>query len=146
MKVTARINPTMIQMINHWQYIEPYAKVPHTKAEYQKQRLLLEKLMELAISTKNVHVSNLIQLVARNLKTYEDEHFPLERATAVDVLKFLMGEHSLSQSDLPEIGSQSLVSKILKGERKLTADQIGRLAGRFHVSPAVFYSGEASFN
>lgn len=62
------------------------------------------------------------------------------RKSYIDVLKFLMNEHDLSQSDLPEIGSQSLVSKILKGERKLTADQIGRLAGRFHVSPAVFYS------
>jgi HTH-type transcriptional regulator/antitoxin HigA len=140
MKTTADINPTMIQMINHWQHIEPYAKVPHTKTEYQKQRALLEKLMELAASTKNEHIVNPIQLVTRNLKAYEDEHFPLERATAIDVLRFLMDEHGLSQSNLPEIGSQSLVSKILKGERKLTADQIGRLAGRFHVSPAVFYS------
>lgn len=118
--------------------MKPIAKVPHIKTEYQKQRLLLEKFMELAVNTKNEHVSNLIQLVARNLKAYEDKHFPLEQATAIDVLKFLMNEHGLSQSDLPEIGSQSLISKILKGERKLTADQIGRLASRFHAPPAVF--------
>lgn len=83
MKITARINPTMIQLINHWQHIELYAKVPHTKTEYQKQRLLLEKLMELALNTKNEHISNLIQLVARNLKAYEDKHFPLEQATTI---------------------------------------------------------------
>jgi len=42
------------------------------------------------------------------------------------------------KSDLPEIGTQSHISKILSGERNLTKDQIGLLAKRFGVSPAVF--------
>lgn len=49
-----------------------------------------------------------------------------------------MQEHNLGQSDLPEIGSQSLVSKILSGERHLTTDHIKKLSGRFGVSPVVF--------
>jgi hypothetical protein len=38
--------------------------------------------------------------------------------------KVLMEEHSLGQSDLSEIGSQSLISKILIGERQLTIPHV----------------------
>jgi HTH-type transcriptional regulator/antitoxin HigA len=54
------------------------------------------------------------------------------------MLRFLMEEHSLKQSDLPEIGSQSLVSEILSGKRELNVRQIRALAKRFGVSPAAF--------
>jgi HTH-type transcriptional regulator/antitoxin HigA len=49
-----------------------------------------------------------------------------------------MQEHSLKQSDLPEIGSQGVVSEILNGKRQLNTRQIKALAERFAVSPVVF--------
>jgi HTH-type transcriptional regulator/antitoxin HigA len=49
-----------------------------------------------------------------------------------------MEEHGLTQSDLPEVGSQGVVSDILRGKRELNVRQIRTLATRFHVSPAVF--------
>ena len=49
-----------------------------------------------------------------------------------------MEAHGLTQSELPEIGSQGVVSEILSGERDLNVRQIRRLAKRFGVSPAVF--------
>jgi HTH-type transcriptional regulator/antitoxin HigA len=55
-----------------------------------------------------------------------------------EVLQYLMEEHSLRQSDLPEVGSQGVVSEILNGKRELNVRQIRELAQRFHVSPAVF--------
>ena len=51
-----------------------------------------------------------------------------------------MDEHHLKQADLPEIGSQGVVSEILNGKRELNVRQIQALADRFHVSPAVFFS------
>ena len=54
------------------------------------------------------------------------------------VLRFLMQQHGLRQSDLPEIGSQGVVSEVLADKRELNARQIRRLARRFGVSPAVF--------
>jgi Helix-turn-helix len=65
-----------------------------------------------------------------------DEIIP--EATGPEVLRSLMGAHGLTQSDLPEIGSQGVVSEILSGERELNIRQIRRLAKRFGVSPAVF--------
>jgi HTH-type transcriptional regulator / antitoxin HigA len=47
-------------------------------------------------------------------------------------------EYSLSQSDLPEIGSQGVVSEIINGKRELNIRQIRALAKRFNVTPGVF--------
>lgn len=44
-----------------------------------------------------------------------------------------MQEHSLRQCDLPEVGSQGLVSEVLSGKRQLHERQISRLAKRFSV-------------
>ena len=54
------------------------------------------------------------------------------------MLRFLMEEHGLTQADLLEVGSQGVVSEILRGKRELNVRQIRALAKRFHVSPAVF--------
>jgi HTH-type transcriptional regulator/antitoxin HigA len=53
-----------------------------------------------------------------------------------------MQQHGLSQGDLPEIGSQGVVSEILRGKRELNRRQIEALARRFHLSPAVFFPAE----
>lgn len=40
---------------------------------------------------------------------------------------------------LPEIGSKSVVSRVLSGERNLTKKHIQALSQRFGISPAVFF-------
>ena len=62
----------------------------------------------------------------------------MPEATGAEVLQHLMEEHDLRQSDLPEIGSQGVVSEIISGKRELNVRQIKELAQRFQVSPAVF--------
>jgi HTH-type transcriptional regulator / antitoxin HigA len=49
-----------------------------------------------------------------------------------------MEEHGLKQADLPEVGSQGVVSEILSGRRELNLRQIQALAGRFGVDPSAF--------
>lgn len=56
------------------------------------------------------------------------------------VLRILMEQHGLGIADLPEIGSKSLVSKILNGERSLTRKHIAALFQRFGVKPALFFA------
>lgn len=55
------------------------------------------------------------------------------------MLRFFMEEHQLTHSNLPELGSQSVVSEILSGKKALNTRQVRALAQRFHVSPTVFY-------
>lgn len=59
-------------------------------------------------------------------------------ATGVAALKFLMEQHGLKQSDLPNIASQRVVSEILAGKRELKLRQVRALSARFGVSPATF--------
>lgn len=69
---------------------------------------------------------------------YEEKHHALPDAAGADVLRYLMEEHGLSQAELPEVGSQGVVSEVLNGKRELNVRQIRALGERFHVSPAVF--------
>ena len=48
-----------------------------------------------------------------------------------------MDQHGLRQSDLPEIGNQSVISQILSGARKLDLRQVKAISKRFGISPNV---------
>lgn len=90
-------------------------------------------------------ISHLLMLLA---KTYYEHTLPEVIAFrgemealpgGVAVLATLMDQYGLKQSDFAdEIGGKSLVSRILRGERKLTVEHIGKLAARFGISPALF--------
>lgn len=54
------------------------------------------------------------------------------------MLRYMMREHGLTQSELPGVGAQSVVSEILSGKRQLNLRQIRWLAERFKVSMETF--------
>jgi HTH-type transcriptional regulator/antitoxin HigA len=72
------------------------------------------------------------------VESNEDQNIQVTEGSPSDVLKYLMEEHDLKQSDLPEIGSQGVISEILSDKRLLNVRQIKMLSNRFKVSPAVF--------
>ncbi len=81
----------------------------------------------------------LLDLVTKEVETYEAKHQTLPEAEPAAVLAYLMEEHNLKQTDLAEeLGGQSIVSAILNGKRELNTRQVKALAKRFNVSPAVF--------
>nr|WP_244960357.1 helix-turn-helix domain-containing protein [Eoetvoesiella caeni] len=49
-----------------------------------------------------------------------------------------MQQHGLKQTDLPEIGSQGVVSEVLSGKRDPNIRQVRALSKRFGVSSATF--------
>jgi len=49
-----------------------------------------------------------------------------------------MEQYGLGVADFPEIGSKSLVSKILNKKRRLTLDHIHAISKRFKIDPALF--------
>jgi len=72
------------------------------------------------------------------IHAYEETHYSMPQESGAEVLRYLMEEHGLRQADLPEVGTQGVVSEILNGYRQLYVRQIQELAKRFHVSPAIF--------
>ncbi|NIF49760.1 helix-turn-helix domain-containing protein [Enterobacter sp. Ap-1006] len=72
------------------------------------------------------------------VQTFREEMQAIPAGIAI--LKTLMEHHHLKQSDFQqEIGSKSMVSRILSGERQLTTDHIRKLSRRFGISPALFF-------
>jgi HTH-type transcriptional regulator / antitoxin HigA len=81
-----------------------------------------------------------IELLTLLIERYEEAHYEVPKASAADVLRFLLERHGLKQRDLAKyLGGESVVSEILSGRRKLNASHIEQLSKRFHVSPAVFF-------
>jgi len=76
----------------------------------------------------------LLDWLAPAIRDYEQAHFPVPAAAPREVLHFLMQQHGLSQSQLPEIGNQSVVSQLLSGQRTLNTRQIAALTRRFGIS------------
>jgi HTH-type transcriptional regulator/antitoxin HigA len=72
------------------------------------------------------------------IAAYETDHHPVPASSGADMLRYFMEERGLAQSELPEVGSQGVVSEVLNGKRELNLRQVRALAQRFHVSPAVF--------
>jgi HTH-type transcriptional regulator/antitoxin HigA len=83
---------------------------------------------------------NLAEVLTLLIESYEEEHYPIRSASPVEVLKELMEANNLRQKDLaPMLGSESVVSEVLHGSRKLNRNHIEKLSKRFKVSPALFF-------
>ena len=109
-----------------------------TKKEYERAVGLLDAILDEIGEDEKHPMAELADAIGIFVAKYEDEHVRLAAAKPAAVLKFLMREHGLRQSDFPEIGTQGVVSEVLAGKRELNTRQIKRLAKRFGVSPAVF--------
>ena len=106
----------------------------------EELREYTEALFRLTAKSKPTRAElDTIDLLTLLVTDYESKSRTAPQVSPIEVLKYLMEKHNLSQRDLVEvIGSDSLVSRIVRGERNLTVAHMHALAERFHVSPAVF--------
>ncbi len=82
-----------------------------------------------------------LQVLGVLIKNFESQKYSFgAKPTPVELLKFLMEEHGLTQNDLAsDFGGQATVSLVLSGKRDFTKPHIERLSKRFNVSPALFF-------
>ncbi len=121
----------------YWPAIRPLLTIRNER-EYDRAVKLLNELLG-EIGTNERHpLYSFMDTLGTLVEAYEEEHHPVPASTGADILRYFMEEHDLSQSELPEIGSQGVVSEVLNGKRDLNIRQVRALAKRFHVSPAVF--------
>ena len=122
-----------------WAKLANVLAMPRSEIDYQQRLTLLNELLDEVGDDENHPLIDLVDTLGTLIEAYEEEHYPIPQTTPASVLRFLMEEHDLKQSDLKlEIGSQGVVSEILNGKRQLNTRQIKGLSKRFHVSPAVF--------
>lgn len=108
------------------------------RREYDEAVRTLDMLLDGGAADENHALADVVHLIGELIQAYETRHVRLPPATGVDALRFLMAQHGLRQSDLPEIGTQGVVSEILSGRRELRTSHIRLLSERFHVPGDVF--------
>lgn len=132
------MNIQLKEIVKVWPDIQPIFSVPHNEKDYNKLVILLDSLIDEVGNNENHPLSSLMETIGSLIETYESQYIKEIEGNPIDTLNVLMEEHGLKQSDLPEIGSQGVVSEILSGKRQLNVRQIKMLGNRFNVSPAVF--------
>ena len=97
----------------------------------------IEKL--LAIPQPTAEEERILQLLLTLVEKYEDEHYPMDDASPLDVLLYLMEANELKQADLVNvIGSSGVVSEVVNGKRQISKNQAQALGKFFHVEPKLF--------
>jgi HTH-type transcriptional regulator/antitoxin HigA len=132
------MNIQLKEIAKVWPDIQPIFSVPHNEKDYNKLVNLLDGLIDEVGNNENHPLTSLMETIGSLIETYEAQYIHETEGHPLDTMKVLMEEHGLKQSDLPEIGSQGVVSEILSGKRQLNVRQIKTLSKRFKVSPAVF--------
>jgi HTH-type transcriptional regulator/antitoxin HigA len=106
--------------------------------EYAKAVSALNLLLDAGAADEEHPLAGLVNALGALIATYENIHNQPEKVAPAAVLRLLMDQHRLSQSDLPEVGTQGVVSEVLSGKRELNVRQIKSLSGRFNVPTSVF--------
>ncbi|NVZ67778.1 helix-turn-helix domain-containing protein [Pseudomonas costantinii] len=122
----------------HWQFVSPLLRKPKNEADYDLLVTALDELLDLIGEDESNPLMSLVDILSDWIEAYDHEHRPMPLASGVDVLRAMMREHGLNQSDLPGVGTQSVVSEVLSGKRRLNLRQVRWLAERFGVSVETF--------
>lgn len=106
--------------------------------DYDMAVAVLNQLLDAGGADEQHYLADLVDILGTLIADYDAVHHPAESVSPVAMLRFLMEQHRLSQADLPEVGSQGVVSEVLAGKRELNLRQIKALSGRFNVPTSVF--------
>jgi HTH-type transcriptional regulator / antitoxin HigA len=130
-------------MINqNTSYVELITSFPprtiKSEEDLEKTQAVVDKLLDKRELTEAEE--DYLDLLGILIHEYEQQQDLVPDIYGVDLLKVLIAELNLKQKDLvPIFKTESIVSDILNGKRKLTVEHIQKLADFFKVSPAVFF-------
>ena len=81
-----------------------------------------------------------LYLLGMLIEEYEEKQDLVPDIHGIELIKALMVELDMKQKDLiPIFKTESIVSDVLKGKRKMTVEHIQKSAELFRLSPAVFF-------
>jgi HTH-type transcriptional regulator / antitoxin HigA len=126
------------KVVQNWKRMSPEAArflLPiRTKKDYNYALGLLEETFGDETLESFVHV------LSERIEVYEQEHFPIPDASAGEVLAFLMEQKQLTQQEVARDTGihQSVLSRLIKGEREPTLEHVRILAKFFEVDKSVF--------
>jgi len=123
---------SLSEISNKWQPLAPFLSVPHTEVEYDNLSAFLDQLIDDIGNDESHPLAALMDTVGTLIEAYDEEHFPFSEGNPLDVLKYLIKKHHLSQSDLPELGSQGVVKNTMFDERRAESEFMSILRTHFN--------------
>lgn len=111
------------------------------ETEEQNERMLreVERLIDKGQDNLSPEEETLFKLMTALIEDFEEQNYELNAATPVTILKELMAARDLQPKDLWEVlGSKSLTSEVLNGNREISKSKAKALAEFFHVSAELF--------
>lgn len=118
--------------------MEALPQVIETDAELARVEKIISDLLRKG-ENLSPEEEKLLDLLSNLVEVYEDERWVIPEAQPVNVLKFLIAQNGLKQSDLlPIFSSSGIASEVINGKRSISKAQAKKLAEFFNVSIAVF--------
>jgi HTH-type transcriptional regulator/antitoxin HigA len=128
------------EIVSHFQALSSVIPLHaiRNESDYNKAVAAMNQLLDAGAADEQDPLADLVDTLGALISEYDDVHYPAQDVQPSAVLRLLMDQHQLTQSGLPELGTQGVVSEILSGKRDLNVRQIKALAKRFNVPPSVF--------
>jgi len=107
----------------------------HDDVDYRNALAVLDAMAGFEM---NADQEDYFEAIATFVEKYEGERHAIDepRMSPVELVRSLMGEHGMSESDLGRLlGDRSLGHRILNGQRELSKTHIRILAEHFNLNP-----------
>lgn len=113
-------------------------QVIENEEELERTEDIINKLLSKG-ENLSLEEEKLLDLLSDLVEKYEDEHYPFPELAPNEILKYLMEENGLKQSDLLHVfGSSGIASEVVNGKRAISKAQAKKLAEHFKVSVELF--------
>lgn len=98
----------------------------------------LNQLLDAGGADQRNELAGLVDALGQMIQAYEQRRHVMPDVHPRDMLRYLMEDRGLNQTDLADVASQGTISDILAGKRDISKALARKLADRFGVSVAVF--------
>lgn len=91
----------------------------------QDYNMSIKRIEELWGAKRDTTEGDEFDLLCTLVESYEMKHYPIAPPDPIDAIKFRMEQMEMTKADMVEyLGSQSRVSEILNGKRRLTLKMV----------------------
>jgi HTH-type transcriptional regulator / antitoxin HigA len=109
-----------------------------TAKDHKRATAVVNQLLDEVGEDEDHPLAEVVDYLANQVAAYEADHVTIPDAPPREVLRFLMEQHGLTQSDLADCAPQSRISEILNGRREISKELAKALAKRFKVNVGMF--------
>jgi HTH-type transcriptional regulator/antitoxin HigA len=114
------------------------AQAISNEAEYERAIVTLGELLDAGAARESHPFADRLEALSEMISAYESLHYPQQDVSPSAMVQFLLDQHDLALSELPEIGNADVVTAVLNGSRKLNEEQISALSIRFNLPGSAF--------